>query len=80
MVHVGPRDVQTPTHESSRILTNRCCKVFGMILEYTSVRLLLQHAASISRLFVYGKNSDGFDNNIVLLWVVITGAPIVLGF
>ena len=38
-----------------------------MILEYTSVRLLLQYAASISRFFVYGKNSDGCDNNIVLL-------------
>ena len=38
-----------------------------MILEYTSVRLLLQSAASISRFFIYGKNSDGCDNNIVLL-------------
>ena len=40
-----------------------------MILEYrpTSVRLLLQYAASTSRVFVYGKNSDGCDNNIVLL-------------
>ena len=38
-----------------------------MILEYTSVRLLLQSAASISRFFIYGNNSDGCDNNIVLL-------------
>ncbi len=53
---------------------------FGMILEYTNVRLLLQYAASISRFFVYGKKSDGFENNIVLLWVVITRAQIVLGF
>ena len=38
-----------------------------MILEYTSVCLLLQYAASTSRFFVYGKNSDGCDNNIVLV-------------
>ena len=43
-----------------------------MILEYTSVRLLMQYAASISRFFIYGKNNDGCDNTIVLLWVVIT--------
>ena len=30
-----------------------------MILEYTSVGLLLQSAASISRIFIYGKNTDG---------------------
>ena len=51
-----------------------------MILEYTSVRLLLQSAASISRFFIYGKNNDGCDNNIVLLLAVITCAQIVLGF
>ena len=34
-----------------------------MILEYTSVRLLRKSAVSISRFFVYGKNSDGCDNN-----------------
>ena len=52
-----------------------------MILEYTSVRLLqLQSAASLSRFFVYGKNRDGCDNNIVLLRVVITCAQIMLGF
>ena len=33
-----------------------------MILEYTSVRLLLQSAVSTSRIFIYGKNSDGCDN------------------
>ena len=38
-----------------------------MIFEYKRVRLLLQSAASISRLFIYGKNNDGCDNNIVLL-------------
>ena len=38
-----------------------------MILEYISVRLLLQSAASISRIFIYGENSDVCDNNIVLL-------------
>ena len=37
----------------------------------TSVRLLLQYAASISRIFICGKNNDGCDNNIVLLWDVI---------
>ena len=47
-----------------------------MILEYTSVCTLLQYAASISRFFVYGKNSDGFDNNIVLLLVVVTCAHV----
>ena len=51
-----------------------------MILEYTSVHLLLQSAASISRIFIDGKIGDGCDNNIVLLWVVITCAQIVLGF
>ena len=51
-----------------------------MILEYTSVRLLLQYVAPISRFFIYGKNGDGCDNNIVLLCVVITCAQIVLGF
>ena len=45
----------------------------------TSVRLLLKYAASISRIFIYGKNSDGCDNNIVLLLVVTTCAQIVLG-
>ena len=30
-----------------------------MILEYTSVHLLLQYASLISRFFIYGKNSDG---------------------
>ena len=34
-----------------------------MILEYKSVRLLRKSAVSISRFFVYGKNSDGCDNN-----------------
>ena len=34
-----------------------------MILEYASVRLLRQSAASISRFFIYGKNSDGCDNS-----------------
>ena len=34
-----------------------------MILKYTNVRLLLQPAASISRFFVYVKNSDGCDHN-----------------
>ena len=38
-----------------------------MILEYTSIRLLLQSAASISRFVIGGKSSDGCDNNIVLL-------------
>ena len=33
-----------------------------MILKYTSVRLLLQYATSISRFFVYGKNSGGCDH------------------
>ena len=52
-----------------------------MILDYTSVRLLvLQSAAPISCFFVYGKNSDGCDNNMVLLSVMITCAQIVLGF
>ena len=41
--------------------------VVEMILEYASVRLLLQSAASISHFFIYGKNSDGCDNNNVLL-------------
>ena len=38
-----------------------------MILEFASFRQLLQSAASISRFVIYGKNSDGCDNNIVLL-------------
>ena len=38
-----------------------------MILEYKSVRLLLQSAASISRFFIYGNNSDGCDNNYVTM-------------
>ena len=38
-----------------------------MILDYASVRLLLQSAASISRFVIYDKNNDGCDNNIVLL-------------
>ena len=41
-----------------------------MILEYTSVRLLLQSAASISCFFVCGKNGDGCDNNIALLYMI----------
>ena len=36
-----------------------------MFLEYTSVRLLLQSAVSISRVYIYGKNRDGCDNNVV---------------
>ena len=51
-----------------------------MILEYTSVRLLLQSAVSISHIFIYGKNSDGCDKNVVLLGVVLTCAQIVQGF
>ena len=37
-----------------------------MILEHTSVRLLWHFAASISRFFVCGKNSNGCENNIVI--------------
>ena len=50
-----------------------------MILEYASVRMLLQSTAPISSIFIYGKNGDGCDNNIVLLRVVINNTQFEVG-